>query len=277
MIPDDWPPLRPRLLSHVNSVVADLEAAEVLYASMLGGRVFFRDYSEPEDRDASLLLVGDTCFELFAPRGPGSGLGRFLERRGPALHSFEWEVADVVRAAEVLQSEGVRLPTHLPGVFFMTHPKDTFSMVLEVCGIEMPDDPRSQPEWLPDPGPVGLVGLDALTAAVPDLDDAVAWFTRQTGGKVAFGQASGSSTAVGIDVGVHLLELEQATEDRPPGLCSVEFVVSDVVAARQHLAGIGLRVSGTQDDGRLVVDLRDTLGVTYRFSATGRPRAATAG
>lgn len=273
MTPDE-PPLRPRLLSHVNSVVADLEAAEALYASMLGGRVFFRDYSEPEDRDASLLLVGDTCLELFAPRGPGSGLGRFLERRGPALHSFEWEVADVVAAAEVLQAEGVRLPTHMPGVFFMTHPKDTFGMVLEVCGIEMPNDPRSDPGWVPDPGPAGLVALDALTAAVPDLDEAVAWFTRQTGGVVAYRRLSRGRTVVGLDVGVHLLELEQATEDRPAGLRSVEFVVADIPTARAHFAAVGLRVDPTQEEGSLEVDARDTLGVTYRFSAAWRPRAA---
>lgn len=61
--------LRVEKLNHVNPVLRDFAGANEFYAEVYGAIEYMNSYDQEQDRDASLFLIGDTCIELFSPRG----------------------------------------------------------------------------------------------------------------------------------------------------------------------------------------------------------------
>ncbi|MFA7324285.1 MAG: VOC family protein, partial [Candidatus Nanopelagicales bacterium] len=164
-------------LVHINQVVSDINASNAFYEDVFGAKVYWQGFDEAERRDASLFLIGDTCIELFCPVDDQSLLGAGLKKYGESFHSFEWQVPDLEEARQVMDDRGIRLTTFVPGGFFMTHPKDTHGMLLEICPLEMSGDLRLEADWSPafwaDEHPMGIERLNALSIAVRDLDTAV--------------------------------------------------------------------------------------------------------
>lgn len=83
-----------------------------------------------------MALVG--VVELLEPLGPDTTVGRFLERRGPALHHIAYRTTDIVAELARLESAGLRLIDREPrvGAFghsvAFLHPSGTDGVLIEL-------------------------------------------------------------------------------------------------------------------------------------------------
>jgi 4-hydroxyphenylpyruvate dioxygenase-like putative hemolysin len=272
-----------RKLVHVNQLVADFASTTATYVDAFAAREYWRGYDEEQNRDANLFVIGDLCVELFAPRDTASMLGSSLARFGPSWHSFEWQVPDLDKARAELAAYGVRITTDRPGSFLMTHPADCHGMLLELCPLEMPGDPRVEQDWSPAPWrdehPLGIVGLGALSIAVRDAPGGADWLVGLVdGAEITYREPRGEidADAVGVRLADHVVEFVQARgADGPVAqyvrrygqrLRSVELEVLDVERAARHLVDHGLQVVVGSRVGAVAVAEDDAIGVRWEFA-----------
>lgn len=103
------PGLPPARLHHVGILVADLDAALHFYRDTLG-LVGDAPHEAPvHDIRATLLDLGETHLELFAPLTPDGPIAGVLAKRGPGMHHLCYEVADIATALASCREAGVRL------------------------------------------------------------------------------------------------------------------------------------------------------------------------
>src|SRR5581483_6032525 len=67
--------------------------------------------------------------------------------------------------------------------YFYPHPKDTLGTMMEMCKIDMPNDPRLQPSWSEtrlrwERHPLGIERLAYITIGVRDVDAASDFYER---------------------------------------------------------------------------------------------------
>ena len=124
-------------INHVAIVVKD--AAETLrfYQETFG--VQEAEIEEVADQGvlASLVAVGGTNLELIQPVRTGTGVARFLESRGEALHHVCFEVENLQGALDSLKASGTRLIDESPreglaGMIAFIHPKATRGILVEL-------------------------------------------------------------------------------------------------------------------------------------------------
>ena len=124
----------PYPLDHVAVAVPSLEEACRLFELLAG-----EPCSPPEVLESQGVRV---CFagtiELLEPLGPDTTVGRFLERRGQALHHIAYRVPDLPAALASLSEKGIRLIDSEPRpgarghmVAFL-HPKSTGGILVEL-------------------------------------------------------------------------------------------------------------------------------------------------
>jgi len=271
---------------HINQLLREFAAANRFYADVFGAVEYMNNYDPGEDRDASLFVIGDTCIELFSPRGEESLLGRSLARFGDSWHSFEWKVPDIEAAKAAFDERGVRVTTYRPGSFFMTHPKDGHGLLFEICPDEMANDPRLGPGWTTAPWrdehPLGIDRLHSMGAAVVDLDAATAFLSDLTGTDVLYrATRPGVGEVAGLFIGDTCIELVQPDSDDSPvaryiarygaRLRSLQFRVRDVDAVRGHFVAHGLRTGPGDAEGWLALAPEDNYGVLYQFTEDALP------
>ena len=127
-------------LNHVAIVVADLDAASLLYRDQFGAKVSER--VELPDHGVTTVFVSlpNTKIELLSPLGENSPISRFLEKNsGGGIHHLCYEVPDVEIAARKLESQGMRIlgdgqpsiGAHGKPVIFL-HPKDAMGALIEL-------------------------------------------------------------------------------------------------------------------------------------------------
>jgi catechol 2,3-dioxygenase-like lactoylglutathione lyase family enzyme len=270
---------------HINQVLGDFEGANRFYQRVFDAAEYMNNFDPGERRDASLFLVGDTCIELFSPRDGESLLGANLARYGDSFHSFELKVPDLEAARAAFEDHGVRITTYRPGSFFMVHPKDAHGLLFEVCPHEMGGDLRLEPGWSPErwrTGPLGIRRLNALTAAVRDVDAASAFLSSLLGAAPLHeGEREGVGRIACFWLGDTVLEIaEPSAGDGPvaayieqygPRMLSLVWQVADVEAAATHLAGQGVRVVPGDLEGWIAIDPRDNYGVLWQFTEDAQP------
>lgn len=137
-----------RPLDHVAVAVTSIAEARPLFERLTGSAG--SPVEELPDQGVNVAFFG--AVELLEPRGPDTGVGRFLARRGPGLHHVAWQVADLEAELRSLEAEGYELvdPTPRPGagghrVAFL-HPRSTGGIL-----VELVEQPTPAPER--DPGP----------------------------------------------------------------------------------------------------------------------------
>jgi methylmalonyl-CoA epimerase len=101
-------------IDHIGVAVEDLDAAIELYRDRLAMPLVHRETVTEQGVEAVLLDVGDGHVELLSPLGPGTAVGKFLERRGPGLHHVAYRVDDVESTLAALAGAGMRLIDESP-------------------------------------------------------------------------------------------------------------------------------------------------------------------
>ena len=131
------PVCRAKHINHVAIVVKD--AAETLrfYQETFG--VSQAEIEEIADQGvlASLVAIGGTNLELIQPVRTDTGVARFLESRGEALHHVCFEVENLQGTLDSLKSSGTRLIDDSPreglaGMIAFIHPRSTRGVLVEL-------------------------------------------------------------------------------------------------------------------------------------------------
>ena len=163
----------------------------------------------------------------------------------------------------------------------MTHPKDSYGMILEMCPHDMANDPRLEPGWTPAPWrehPMGIDGLDCIGVAAADPQGAVEFLVTLVGAEQVYevDRPAIKARATGLRVADHIIEIVGATDpDSPvgayaaapgPALRSIRFKVRDLASVDRHLASKGLRTSPGDFDGSLALEPADNYGVLWQFA-----------
>ena len=134
-----------RHLNHIALVVRDIESALAFYRQVFGlPEAPIVDLEDQKVR-ACLVPVGGSQIEFIQPTDPGTGVARFLESRGEALHHIALEVEDLAGTLERLKSAGLRLVDERPreglsGTIAFLHPSATRGVLIEL--VERREGPR---------------------------------------------------------------------------------------------------------------------------------------
>lgn len=290
-------------LFHIIHMTADIALLEAWYHEVLDVRPFIEhNYSPHEQRDASLVLLGDSVIEPLAPafREPGwdtMPLGRFYQRFGTHWHSIAWYTDDAGEmwqrctdaGIRVLAQGGARADTR-PGSdgIIMTHPKDTITQ-LQFVGpgtTVQQRDPRLRPDWdahwWVEHHPLGTPGLAYTTVLTRDLTRAEQIYADVLGGTVLH---RASSPLTGTDdvyvlVGDTVVQLSTPNTDGTIAADDMAtnneihhaaaFRVRDLDTAEKHLTTNGITIVA-RDDQTLLTDPATTHGVPFRWTTWDVP------
>ncbi len=106
--------MQPLELDHVAVVVASIATALPTFEALVGARGSTPERVEAQGVAVSFVGAGAARLELLEPLTPESGVGRFLEKRGPGLHHIAYRVADLAGTLDRQAAAGVQLIDRAP-------------------------------------------------------------------------------------------------------------------------------------------------------------------
>lgn len=125
-------------IDHIGVAVPSIDDALAVYRDTLQLQLVHRETIEGQGVHAALLDVGDSHVELIEPISADTGVGRFLDARGPGLHHVAYRVDSVQTALDELRAAGLRLIDEQPRtgirgsrVAFL-HPGSTGGVLTEI-------------------------------------------------------------------------------------------------------------------------------------------------
>lgn len=125
-------------IDHVAIVVDDIPAALGFWRDSLGLEVAHVEDVPDQESVVAFLPTGDSEVELVKPSTAGSGVARFLERRGPGIHHICFEVSDLDACLARLTDHGVHLINPQPVIgtggkkIAFIHPESTHGVLVEL-------------------------------------------------------------------------------------------------------------------------------------------------
>ncbi len=125
-------------LDHVAIAVKDLEQAVAYYVDVLGFAP--PELEEVPDQQVRTAIFGHGLgrIELICPTASGTGVAKFLEKRGEGLHHVCVEVADIELALSALKAQGAALIDETPRIgaggarIAFVHPKGALGVLTEL-------------------------------------------------------------------------------------------------------------------------------------------------
>lgn len=140
-----------RRIDHVAIAVVDINAALPFFTDVLGLEVTHTDVEEGQGVVVAFLPAGDSEIELIEPVDAGSGVARFLQRRGPGMHHLCLEVDDMDAALARLHEKGVQLIDETPYIgtggrrIAFIHPRSAHGVLIELYEV-LPGERRRRLE-----------------------------------------------------------------------------------------------------------------------------------
>ena len=127
-----------RNIDHIAIAVSDLEEALGFWRDTLGLKLAHREKVPSQQVDTAFFEIGTSKIELVEPTTEDSGIARFVNKQGPALHHIALEVEDLSSMLVNLKSKGLHLLNDVPidgaagrrAIFI--HPDSTGGVLLEL-------------------------------------------------------------------------------------------------------------------------------------------------
>lgn len=125
-------------LEHIGIAVKDLETSITLFEKLLNTNCYKKETVESENVTTAFFKAGESKIELVASGEKGSAIDRFIEKRGEGIHHIAFNVENLEKEIERLQSQGFQFINAGPKegadnkmVCFL-HPKTTNSVLIEI-------------------------------------------------------------------------------------------------------------------------------------------------
>jgi methylmalonyl-CoA epimerase len=249
-------------IHHVAAVVRDLERAYTLWRDALGLPVLHEAEIPDQGVRAALLAAGPCEIELLEPMAADTGVARFLEKRGEALHHLCFQSDDVGRDLKRFAATEVALIDKKPrqglaGLVGFVHPRSCAGVLVELV---TPSEPLSLPET--------AVSVATVHLAVDDVQSAVELYQNLFG---LVGTGAHSETVVQLTSGDVIVQLASTERTHwPAGLAALGLSVADLAGAAERLGRHG--ASPTVIPGGLVVAPPAGGGVPLVLRRPGAPR-----
>jgi catechol 2,3-dioxygenase-like lactoylglutathione lyase family enzyme len=292
---------------HVVHMSDDAEELRKFYERVFGAFVYMGvddvHYLPVEDRNATLLMIGDLCIETMAPRMPvdaGRPVGKFYRTFGRHLHSVGYKVEDLAGLAERLLGKGVhiggpgggKIDEYDPHTgYFYPSPRDTYGLMVELCEHDMPGDPRVLDTWSSLAAmwrhhPLTIERFSHVILGVKNLESAVKTYVDLF---QALPLEQGTDPDLGakyetLKLGDCLLEIaEPIDENSTLGrhvatwgnmIYGLRFLIRDIDSAQRWLNRNGVRTTRIRDD-LLRTDVEDTFGAPIYLGTSGPARHRT--
>jgi methylmalonyl-CoA/ethylmalonyl-CoA epimerase len=125
-------------IDHVGIAVLDLEASVERYREAFGVEPGHRETVEDQGVEEVLFKVGTSYVQLLRALGPGTPVGKFLERRGEGVHHVGYRVADIRGTLRRLEEQGLPLVDSEPRpgsrgtTVAFVHPKGLDGVLIEL-------------------------------------------------------------------------------------------------------------------------------------------------
>lgn len=125
-------------INHVAMVVEDIDTALTFWQDALGIKVEKIIQVPKEESAVAFLPVGDSEIELVQPTSAGSGVAKYLDRRGPGMHHLCLQVRDIQQVVEGLIENGIQMIHETPVQaedgrrYAFIHPKAAFGVLVEL-------------------------------------------------------------------------------------------------------------------------------------------------
>ena len=128
-------------IHHIAIVVDDLDGPLSFWRDALG-----MDLTQVQDVPAEMAQIAflptqNSEVELVRPTTSDSGLGRYLEKRGPGMHHICLEVDDISGMLAQLKAKGVQLINEQPRIgsdgrkYAFIHPKSASGVMVELYEV----------------------------------------------------------------------------------------------------------------------------------------------
>jgi methylmalonyl-CoA/ethylmalonyl-CoA epimerase len=125
-------------IDHVAMLVEDLDGSLSFWRDAMGIELSHIENVPSEHSQVAFLPLGESEIELVCPTDLDTGLGRFLEKRGPGMHHICLEVDDIEGMLARLKSKDVQLINEEPQVspggkrYAFIHPKSANGVLVEL-------------------------------------------------------------------------------------------------------------------------------------------------
>jgi methylmalonyl-CoA/ethylmalonyl-CoA epimerase len=125
-------------IDHIAVVVDDLDKTLAFWQEALGLQIERIEDVPAEKSRVAFLPVAGSEIEVVQPTTADSGLGRYLEKRGPGMHHLCLEVDDIQGMLAQLKEKGIQLINQTPVVtpsgkkYAFIHPKSTHGVLVEL-------------------------------------------------------------------------------------------------------------------------------------------------
>ena len=292
------------LMIHSVHMTDNVPELNKFYEEVFGGLIYMGvdepNWLEVEDRWAGLIMISDLCIETMAPNFPVNAakpVGKFYTKFGQHLHSVGYRVDDLVGLGNRLIKEGVYIGAPGGGkieemdpetTYFYPSPRDMSGLMVELCGMDMPDDPRQLGTWSSQVKmweyghPLTIKRLAYITLGVRDLDAAVSTYVDKIQAvPVSRGIDDELQTRYEIvQLGDCLLRLAQPLgEDSDLGrhvakwgnmIYGITFRVADLDSAETWLTRKGVRSRRIRPT-LLAAEPQDCFGAPYFFTTEDVP------
>ncbi len=126
-------------VEHIGIAVKDIEAANAVYARLLGVPHYKMEEVLEQGVRTSFFMVGPNKIELLEASKPDSPIARFIEKKGEGVHHIAFAVDDINLEMERLKNEGFILLNDEPQkgadnkLIAFVHPKNANGVLVELC------------------------------------------------------------------------------------------------------------------------------------------------
>jgi len=243
-------------IHHIGIVVEKLQVAYEFYRDTLGLPVIREAEVPDQGVRAALLAAGESDLELIEPVAAGTGVARFLARRGEGLHHLCFETPNIAAELDGLKAKGVALIDQAPrsglaGSIAFVHPSACAEVLVELV----------TPAPLPPPAP-SPVRFKRLVIGAENPRAAAQLFKRLFPLSEQF-MNGGARVMLSVGRGAVLI-VPRDEVGGMEGMVALSMVATDLNGLIQRLESAGSTI--LKGAGEITVEPRSSHGVHLHIS-----------